>query len=177
MKKPSVTELISLLDKPALLNWANKIGLEGIKLEDYRKRSLQNGTSIHKQIEDFINNNHPFENKEHENNFKRYFNNKEILEIEKPIETDLFVGRLDVKFKYNNKVYICDFKTNQKNVYFENILQLCSYWMAEKCDGVGIISVPDFRFIHVSVENFNEYEKIIKSLNTIYTLKQKLYGN
>ena len=51
--KPSVTELIGMLDKPGLLNWANKIGLDGIKLEDYRKKSMINGTSLHKQIEDY----------------------------------------------------------------------------------------------------------------------------
>jgi len=40
MKKPSVTELLRILDKPALLNWANKQGLLGIDISVKRKEWL-----------------------------------------------------------------------------------------------------------------------------------------
>lgn len=172
--KPSVTNLIQLLDKPALLKWANKIGLQGINIDDYRKKSLSDGTSIHKQIESFIKDKKQFETKEHQNNFDRYFINKKIVASEINIETEYFVGRYDIKIEYNSKIFICDFKSNQKNVYFENKLQLVAYKMAESCDGIGIISVPDFTFIPVIINDYLPYEKILIALSEIYKLKKEL---
>lgn len=172
--KPSVTELIKLLDKPALLNWANKIGLQGIKLEEYRKKSLSDGISIHNQIEMYIKNKTPFLNIEHQNNFDRYFKNKEILLFEERVETEYFIGRMDIKISYKNKTYVCDFKSNQRDIYIENKLQLTAYRMASNCDGIGIISVPDFTYLPIEIKDFSPYENIIKALNIIYINKTKI---
>ena len=172
--KPSVTKIIGLLDKPALLGWANKIGLQGIKLDDYRKKSTESGTNLHKQIEDFILYKTPFEDKNLEVNFNEFFKDKEILEVEKKIETEWFQGRLDIKFKHNDKIFIGDFKSNQKYVYFENKLQLTAYRMAENCDNVVIISIPDFKIVHSGIRDFVPYEKILKCLSFIYTTKESL---
>ena len=51
MKKPSVTQLLDLIAKPALISWANKQGLMGIDTSEKRKKILLNGTSLHSQIE------------------------------------------------------------------------------------------------------------------------------
>lgn len=166
--KPSVTKLISLLDKPALLNWANKIGLQGIKLDEYRDKVLKFGTSIHKQIEDYILYKKPFVNIEDQINFDKFFIDKKILYIEKKIETENYIGRLDIKYLYNNKEYICDFKSNQKNIYLENKLQLCAYKKADNCDIIGIISVPDFKFIECNIENYDLFYNIISDLCSLY---------
>lgn len=174
MNKPTVTELIKLLDKPALLGWANKIGLEGIKLDDYRKKSTKSGISIHKQIELYILHKTPFENPIHQISFDKYFINKEIISIEKNIETEWFKGRMDLKIKYKGKTFICDFKSNQKFVYFENKLQLAAYRMAESSNGIGIISVPDFTFLPVIIKCHEPYEKILKALSNIYQLKKQI---
>jgi hypothetical protein len=172
--KPSVSKIIGLLDKPAIINWANKIGLQGIKIEDYRNNAMKSGTSLHKQIENFYLNGIPFENKELENNYFNFFKDKEILEIEKNIETDYFIGRLDIKIKYKNKVYICDFKSNQKYIYFENKLQLIAYNMADNCDNLAIISIPDFNLIELNILDYKPYEKILINLSEIYNLKNLL---
>ena len=50
----SVSKLIEVLNKPALLHWSNKIGLQGISLKDYRKKSTSKGTSKHNQIENYL---------------------------------------------------------------------------------------------------------------------------
>ena len=97
-----------------------------------------------------------------------------IIEIEKSIETDYFVGRLDVKIEYNGKIFICDFKSNQKNIYFENKLQLVAYSMAEQCDGLGIISVPDFTFIPVIINDKTPYQHILINLSNIFKLKKQI---
>jgi hypothetical protein len=155
--KPSVTELIGMLDKPGLLNWANKIGLDGIKLEDYRKKSMINGTSLHKQIEDYNLYNKPFINDDYFNKYQKFIEDKEILSVEKIIENKYFKGRYDIKLNYRNKTYICDFKSNQKSVYFENKLQLSAYNMVENCNNVAIISIPDFKFIDINIIDFTPW--------------------
>lgn len=176
--KPSVSKLLSLLDKPALLSWANRIGLQGIELSEYRKKALTEGTSIHKQIEDYIKIKKPFDDIINQNAFDKYFSNKVIIDYEKKIETDWFIGRLDIKFEYKGKIYVCDFKSNQKNVYLENKLQLVAYRMSENADGIGVISVPDFKFLPIQIKDYTPYEEILKSLSNIYKFKTHIeYGN
>jgi len=64
IKKPSVSQLLSLLDKPALLGWANKIGLEGKTLLDVRRQNMSAGTNLHKQVERWLLNKTPIENQQ-----------------------------------------------------------------------------------------------------------------
>lgn len=171
MKKPSVTELIKLLDKPALMYWANKQGLAGIDIKTERKKWLNDGTSMHSQVEEYVKNKTPFLNKEHQENFDRFAFDKEILFLEKKIETDYFTGRIDIAYKQNDKVFIGDFKNNQTSLYFENKLQLVSYSMAEQCDSFAIISMPSFEIIPVPIEDKTPFEEIIKALAVIYQHK------
>ena len=53
--KPSVTNLVDMLDKPALMRWANKIGLEGIKLDEYKSQKKDEGSNIHETIATYLN--------------------------------------------------------------------------------------------------------------------------
>lgn len=170
--KPTVTELIKLLDKPALLKWANKIGLDGIKLEDYRKDKMQSGTSLHNQIECYLQYKKPFEDNLNQLRFDNFIKDKEVLFIEKNIETDWFIGRLDLMFNCKNESYICDFKSNQRAIYFENKLQLIAYRMALKCDKIAIISIPDFTLMNVYIKEYGPYEEILKALSIIYNNKK-----
>lgn len=173
--KPSVSKLIGLLDKPSLLKWANKIGLEGINIDDYRKKSMSSGLSYHKQIENFLTKNIPFESEEIQQKCVNFFADKKIICVEKQIENEYFLGRLDIKIEYNGLTYICDFKSNQKNIYFENKLQLISYKMVEKSDKIAIISIPDFTFLPIEIIDYSPYEQILINLSNIYQLKESLW--
>lgn len=177
MKKPSISTLVSLLDKPALLGWANKIGLEGISLAEHRKQSASKGTSLHSQIDKFVKEGIPFENPEHEANFLKFMeehNVEDIYAIEKKVEHDWFVGRYDIYLKANGKRYLCDFKSNT-NVYFEQVLQLTAYRMTEKeCEGIAVIQIPEFIFKPLNITLFNIYEGIISDLYSIYRNKEHL---
>jgi hypothetical protein len=172
--KPSVTELLKLLDKPALLKWANQQGLKGIDIEKERPKWLNAGLSIHSQIENFIKNGEQFIKQEDQNNCVQFLSDKQVLGLECKIETEWFTGRYDFKTLWNEKVYIIDFKRDHKNLYFENKLQLIAYSMAEKCDCFAIVSVPDFKVINFKVDNREPYEEIIKCLSKIYALKSEL---
>jgi len=172
--KPTVTQLLKLLDKPALLNWANKQGLKGIDINQERKKYLNDGTSIHSQIENFIRHGEQFDSEYAQFQFTKFIENKEILGIENKIETEWFKGRYDIKLKYNDKIYLVDFKSNAKRIYLENKLQLVAYGMAEECDSFAVVSVPDFTIMNFNVKDRKPYEEILKSLSIIYNCKNEI---
>lgn len=172
--KPSVTELIKLLDKPALLIWANKQGLSGINISEDRNRRLSNGTSIHSQIEKYIREGEPFISEQTQNNFKKFMLDKEIISIENKIETEWFTGRYDIKIRWNDKIYLMDFKLGVKNIYFEHKLQLIGYAMGTECDSFAIVKVPEFIVMNFCVQDRTPYQEILKSLSNIYYQKLKI---
>jgi hypothetical protein len=172
MKKPSVTQLLSLLDKPGLLKWSNKIGLEGIKLDEYRKSSASAGTSLHKQIEEFNLINKPFENQYHQDRFEELASDKKFIDFEQNIDNEWFSGRYDCKLEHNGCLYICDFKSSTK-IYFENKLQLTCYKMANPECKIAVIQIPEFIFKPIDID-FKKYETIIKCLSKIWQLKKEL---
>lgn len=172
--KPSVTELLDILAKPALISWANKIGLEGKSLADARKKSMGDGYSLHKQIERFIQSKTPFEDLEFQNRFEAFFADKSILAFEKSVSCDEYQGRFDIKFLWNDIEYICDFKSNQTGLYIENKLQLAAYRKCEGCAKVAIISIPSMALIEVPILNFTPYEQCLSALAKIHHLKKYL---
>jgi hypothetical protein len=169
--KPSVTKLIDMLDKPALLKWANKIGLEGIKLDDYRSKSKDAGSSIHEQVEHYLKFGILTEDQALNDRIVNFFSDKQIIDIEKSIECEYFIGRFDVKLKWKDFIFICDFKSNSK-VYFETKLQLAAYKMAEECDHVAVIHLPDFTLRPVDL--YYEHYEFIKTLSKLFELRYKL---
>lgn len=172
MKKPSVTELIQLLDKPALLSWANKLGLQGKKLEDERQKYLSRGTSLHKQIENYHLMAQDFEDMDFQQRYIEFMSDKHIISIEKKIETEHYQGRLDTYFVWNGDYYVADFKTNQSNIYLENKLQLVAYKKAlMNCNKMAIISIPDLKIIPVDIKDTKPYEEILTALSVIYNNK------
>lgn len=169
--KPHVTKLLDLLNKPALMKWANKIGLQGIELDSYRKKVMNNGTSLHSQIEKYQIDKTPFLDSEIQRKYIEFMKDKRILFFETPIETEYFTGRLDIMFEWNGLFYMCDFKTNHTKMYLENKLQLIAYRMAKKCDKIACISIPDFTLIESDIKDYRPYEEILISLSKIYNLK------
>ena len=172
--KPSVTQLLDLLNKPALLKWANKIGMEGVSLDDYRKKSMADGSSLHKQVERFIKDKTPFEDKDFQARFEAFFADKEIIAFEQSVTTRNYTGRLDIKYKWADAVYICDFKSNHKDIYLENRLQLSAYRAASGADRVGIISIPDMKLMELPIKDFSPYEHFLNLLSDVWQAKQKL---
>lgn len=170
--KPSVTNLIDMLDKPALMRWANKIGLEGIKLDEYKSKSKENGTTVHEAIENYLKFKLLPDDELLSDRIQKFFSDKEILEVEKTIETEHFIGRFDIKLKWRDIIFICDFKSNGK-VYFETKLQLAAYRMAEPCDHLAVIHIPDFLIRPVDVDKAL-YEPFLKNLSELFVLKNRI---
>lgn len=169
MRKPTVTELIDLLNKPALMKWANKIGLEGIRLDDYKKKSGDDGDDIHKKIENDLKHNIPFDNEKFQAFKSRYV----FIEAEPVIECDHYRGRADVILERDGLKYLFDFK-NSNSIYFEQKLQLIAYKRILKVDRIGIVNTTYFteNIISVTEEQEKQYVKILSALVVIYNAKQ-----
>lgn len=177
MKKPSISELLKLLDKPALLNWANKQGLAGIDISKARKKWQSDGNSIHDQIDRYFKNGEPFLEKETETRCLLSMIGKEVIKTEVSFETEWFTGRYDMLCQEDVRRRIIDFKSNQKGIYLENKLQLVAYSMYEPCECFSIISVPDFTEIKVEIQDREPFIEILKALSIIYTNKNLIeYG-
>jgi len=173
-KIPTITNLLSLLDKPALLKWANRIGLDGIPLDEYQSKSKAKGNSYHDQVEQMIKLNKEIEDPFLRENYHKFFDGSDILESEKIVKGEYWQGRFDIKFKRNGMTYLCDFKSNAKRVYLENKLQLVAYSELEKADAIGIISLPDFKYLPVMIKDRKPYIGILRALSHIYTCKESI---
>jgi len=174
VKKPSVTDLVDLLAKPALITWANKQGLLGINVGSLRKQTKAAGTSMHAQIEDGA-----FDDPLHAANFTRFAQDKEFLATEKAIETEWFTGRYDVLLGYRGARWLCDYKKSRRHrLYFEHKLQLVAYGMAEPADRFAVIATPDFAFLEldIDVDQRAKIEKVIICLSQIYSLRMEIEG-
>jgi len=174
-RKPSISKLLALLDKPALLYWANKIGLQGISLDDHRAKSKSDGNKLHNEIMHYCKEKTPFSDLEIQKRFENFLskNGIEIISVEQSVENDYFQGRYDVKIKYRGKIYICDYKSSDK-VYFENELQLMGYRMCEENCELAVIHIPDFKISLIDTSKSEEYETILMALSLIYECKYKI---
>jgi len=175
MRKPHVTQLLDLLSKPALIGWANRLGLQGVDIKEKRRASLAKGTSLHKQIEHASLGTGDFDSEANRTKFDALMANKSIIGVEKKIETEWFVGRYDsMILDENGQCWIVDYKSGFKGrVYLENKLQLVAYTMAVPAD-MAIVSIPQFQFVPVALPNRKPYEDMLIKLSEIYWLKKEI---
>lgn len=164
MSVPRVTEVLSsMLHSDALMIWANRIGLRGLKYQTELNRAAVFGTQAHKCIEMYLK-----EKTKSENNmpFLGYFMWEESLRekgiiveplfIEKKVTTPWYGGTLDAVLNINGRPFLVDFKTSN-HVTFKYFLQLAAYLYAlreqEGISPVGVIVLQlDKKF-----PGFNEY--------------------
>lgn len=168
---PTVTQLIDLLNKPALLKWANKIGLEGVRLDDYRAKSKGDGTDKHKLIENDLLHGIEYDNEQ----FKKFKSRYEILKVEPVIECEWYHGRADVLLQRAGVTFLYDFK-NSERIYFEQVLQLVAYKRVLKCDKVGIVNTTSFieNIVPLTETSERHHVKILSALVQIWNCKKEL---
>jgi hypothetical protein len=169
--KPSVTNLLNMLNKPGLIKWANKMGFKGVDVGVFKESSRERGTSRHKVIEDFANG-VLSEDQELNDKMVRFFSDKKIIDTEMSFETEYFVGRYDIKLIWNDLTFVCDYKSSQK-IYFENKLQLAAYMMATGCERSAVIHFPDLLINPVDI-NIERYSEFLITLSKLYQLKEEI---
>jgi hypothetical protein len=193
---PSVTTIIGLLNKPALVPWANKLGLEGIDVKKYVDKLADVGTLAHQMILDYFKNvkmdfseYSPEVKDKAENSFLSFL---EWVRSKKIIPTFIeksgisegwgFGGTFDFYGVIDNVFTLIDFKTGS-GIYPEMSIQLAAYKMLiEHNDENGveqamILRIPrteDEKFEIKVWTNLDKQWEIFKRLLEIYQLQKEI---
>lgn len=136
---PSATTLLKIINKPALVKWANYLGFTRRDVSAALEESSILGTMVHSAVEAIISRmmfifiptekfNNKYEIYAYLNSFFNWFNKHEIEPIfqEKEFVNDLYGGTLDFYGKVDGKYTIVDFKTS-KQVRLSMFIQLALY--------------------------------------------------
>lgn len=165
----SVTKLIDILNKPALLYWANNLGLSGVNIREYYEEKSNQGNKSHNEIELYLKNGIKFDGCERLDYALKGF---DVLGIEEYVSNGYICGRVDLILQKDGLKYILDFKRNKK-VYLNTKLQLCCYAKIYGADKIAYINSEDFKIKPINI-NIDGYFEIIRSLYKINLTLNKL---
>jgi len=165
----AVTKLIALLDKPALLKWANKVGLQGIDLSDYQKKSKSDGTSNHNKLERYFKHGEPFSGVEL---LEKELAGFKVIGCETEVNNGFICGRVDLILEKNNVLYICDFKSS-KGIYLGTKLQLSAYKHLYQAHKICYINLDTYKLVEINIPT-EHYFTVIKRLYQINELLNTL---
>lgn len=195
LRVPGATTITGLLNKPYLITWANKLGLDGVDSTKYRDEAADIGTLAHAMIQA-----HLQQSKLDESEFSplqidlasnavlsflewEKGHKIEVLDCEKPLvsEANLYGGTLDLYCILDGKFTLVDFKTG-KAIYDEYFVQTSGYAELLKEHGFKIEQIKILRvgrdetegFEERTILNWDKYYKIFDNLNQIYRLKKEL---
>jgi len=195
---PGITTVLGLLNKPALLQWANNLGLQNIELRAYVDDKADIGTLGHAMVTDKLSGVETDTKDYSENQISKAENCalsfwqwekehpiEEVFFVERPLvsEAHRFGGTLDIYAKINGKREIIDLKTGS-GIYPEHAWQVATLKVLLEengfpVDGTRIINIPRAEsesFVEkVVTSRENEIGwQIFKSLLSIYNLKKEV---
>lgn len=138
---PGVTTILNVLAKPALIAWANRMGLQGIDTTKYVDAAALAGTACHAMIEAHLKH-EVFDESEYDkdtlsiaaNGFLKYLDWEKAHKVEN-VESELqlvserykFGGTVDMYATVDGSPTLIDFKTNASGIYDEMMHQVCAY--------------------------------------------------
>lgn len=194
---PSVTQILSVVAKPALIPWANNLGLQGIKYQEVTKRQANIGSITHYFISQEI------KNEPRDLSLLSDYTLEELTQAEKYFQTFLkwreaqdgieflhselalisylgFGGTIDAIIRENNRTYILDFKTSS-SIYPEYKAQVAAYAQLASdtlsINGVKIIRLGEDGYEVWESENWLEiydWFKFFKLCFELYSLQRRL---
>lgn len=137
---PGVTTVLGILAKPALVSWANKLGLQGIDSSKYRDQAADVGTITHLLIMGHLTRQtvslteYSQQDIDTAQNCMKSFceweksHKVEPILVETPLSSDIygFGGTPDCLAKVNGELELLDFKTS-KAIWNEYFYQLAAY--------------------------------------------------
>ena len=194
---PGATTITGLLNKPALVAWANKLGLEGIDSSKYVDKAARVGTLIHAMVEAHIINK-PLDSSDYtqieiekanvgyfkyldwekQHTIEPIFNEKALVS-----EKHKYGGTLDFYCKLDGKYTLIDFKSC-KGIYDEQFCQVSGYGnllreQKNKVEQVLILRIgrsedEGFEEKYIQPKEEKLYFKIFKSLLQVYYTKKEL---
>lgn len=134
---PGVTTVLGILAKPALIAWANKMGLSGVDTTKYVERAADAGTAAHEMIQCHLTG-QEFDRSQYpedllgiaENGFIKYLDWEKAHKVEAVkselalvSETHRFGGTVDMYCLLDGIPTLVDFKTNATGIYSEMMHQ------------------------------------------------------
>jgi len=194
---PGVTTILSVLNKPALVKWANNLGLQGIDSSKYVDAAARIGTLVHAMVECHITGKEldlsdftPNEIDQAHVGFRKFVEWKQQHEFslilsEQPIVSEeyRFGGTLDCVATVDGKITLVDFKTG-KGIYDEMLCQVSAYNELLKTKDIATDEIMILRIGRNEEEGFEvrtlqnsdvaRYFEIFKACLTIYETKKKL---
>jgi hypothetical protein len=138
---PGATTVLGLLAKPALIPWANKLGLEGIDVKKYVDKTAEVGTAAHMMVQNYLactafndlSQFSPDTISQAENSLLSFYeweksHKLKPIMLERILVSDKhnFGGTLDCYAEVDGEPWLLDFKTG-KGVYDEHAIQLAAY--------------------------------------------------
>jgi len=138
---PGVTTILSVLNKPALVAWANRMGLQGIDTHKYVDEAASVGTLAHALIMESLGGKKvahgdftadQLARAQHGvntfNNWKKYQDLEPKL-LEEPLVSDVYRygGTIDMLAVLNDEATLIDLKTSS-GIYEEHVFQVGAYW-------------------------------------------------
>ncbi len=194
---PGVTTFIGVLNKPALVSWANNLGLQGINVKDYVDDKADIGTLVHEMMFCDLKGEKAdtsyytaIQIEIAKNSFKKYLNWKKQHTIKSIV---LEYGMVSEKYQYGGTIdnyclldgvpTLIDYKTS-KAIYSEMFIQVAAYRQLLKEHGHKVKNVAILRVGRDELEGF-EYKKILtkkinlcwkmfKNCMAIYNLKKQI---
>ena len=186
---PGVTTFLGVLNKPALIKWANKLGLEGIDSTEYVDNLSDVGTLAHRMILTYLKK-EKLDTSDYsesqialaKNSFASYLEYSKHYKIEPVlVETPLvseqyrFGGTPDLLAMIDGVCTLVDFKTS-KAIYPEALIQVAAYATLVMEHGYGVDKAMILRIGRDESEGFEV--KPVKALRTnweIFSHCQAIY--
>lgn len=166
---PGVTTVLGILNKPALVKWANNLGLQGIDSSKYTDEKAAIGTLAHQMIADYLKGDRTDTSEysqvqiaQAENallSFLEWETTHPITVVmcEKPMVSELyrFGGTVDCVGVINDSLCLVDFKTSG-GIYPEMMVQVAAYRQLVREAGHEVQQVFILRIGRTEDEGFEE---------------------
>lgn len=171
---PGVTTILGVINKPALVKWANGLGLQGIDSSTYVDETAKVGTLAHEMIQEYLggpawdrsaydaiqvdlaeNAVIKFFEWEKQRGYEGKFN---TLGIEMPLvsEDGKFGGTIDWYGEIDGKHWLIDIKTS-KGLFPEHTYQVAAYWQLLRENGYKVDGVRLLRVGRTEDEGFEDH--------------------
>jgi hypothetical protein len=174
---PGVTTVLSVINKPALVPWANGLGLQGISVKDYVDKLANIGTLAHYFVECDLRGDEPDldayspeEIRIAETCLIKYWdwkaeNDPKPILIEKQLVSEKwgFGGTIDLFCEIRGVKWLVDLKTS-KAIYIDHVTQLAAYTALLKENGYKPDKVRILRIGRNEDEGFESQEKTLRQL-------------
>ena len=194
-KVPGVTTVLNILNKPALVIWANRLGLQGIDSSKYRDEMADIGTLAHQMILDYFKGEET-DTSEYsksqiefaENCLLSFWNWEkghkiEVIMAETPLISKQYRygGTIDCFCKLDGQPTLLDFKTG-KAIYPEFFYQLAAYeqLLAEAGQLIEVTRIlrigrdEDEGFEERSVGKLDKHFELFTHCLAIYNLQKEV---